>query len=179
MTETIELHDIDEMQFKAIMQKLHIFYGQRKSWYQSGVTPVFQKFGETDELLYGVHVFVGSDNRTIYLVLSEYYRGSQMAMININSSHYTGIFGRTENRNGEIMLREALEAVTYEELDSYVNEIIIQEQDVIFNCPNCRAQYKMRALRISDDGRVECANCAKTYDPIELDVAQRSASHDS
>jgi predicted RNA-binding Zn-ribbon protein involved in translation (DUF1610 family) len=89
------------------------------------------------------------------------------------------LFGPSSHKKGEVKLREMLEGLTYEELEKFAIVGQHLDDDTIFICPNCKAQYAMRVLQVSKDGRTECQNCKGLFDPTELDVVQRATSHDS
>jgi len=57
VTKTVELFDIDESEFKAILDNLSDIFDKRKDFFKQGFTLIFRNYGETDELLFGVHLF--------------------------------------------------------------------------------------------------------------------------
>lgn len=227
--EIIALHDIDEEEVIGILNFMPEIWKKNSGFFDTGLNPIFRNFGESDDLLFGVHIFSHRNGAILYIILTEYTRDSRMATFNINSRHLTGWFGVSSDKRGEIKLREILEGLTYDEVSEFATVGQHLEDPSIFICPNCKAQYRMRVLRVSEDGRIECQNCKKlftpdelaltkevheesgelficpkchaqffldelpinedgrieclscweAFDPVDLDVAQRSASHDS
>ena len=177
--ETLELYDIDEYQLRGLLHEIPELWKENSGFFGTTLKPVFQNFGELDNLIFGVHVFSHANGTWILIVLTEYLRDARIASFNISARNLVGWFGPSADKKGEIKFREILEKLTYEELEMFSVENQYQESDVIFVCPNCSAQYLMRVLRVTRDGRIECQNCSALFDPVELDVAQRSASHDS
>ncbi len=227
--ESIALHDLDENELKGILNFFPEIWKKNSGFFDTGLSPVFSHFGETEDLLFGVHIFTHGKGAILFIILTEYIRESRVATFNINARHITGWFSPSSNKKGEVKLRAMLENLTYEQLEEFATVGQHFEDDRIFICPNCNAQYALRVLRvsidgrtecqncktlftpdelvtsegirevdedificpkceakylldvlpISEDGRIECLNCSESFDPIELDVAQRTASHDS
>jgi predicted RNA-binding Zn-ribbon protein involved in translation (DUF1610 family) len=177
--ETLELYDIDEEQLRGLLHEIPAIWKKNSGFFDTGLKPVFKNFGELDNLIFGVHLFSHANGARIFIILTEYLRDARIASFNINVRNTTGWLAPTVHKSGELKFREMLEKLTYEELDLFSVENQYQESDEIFICPSCGAQYLMRVLRITSDGRIECQNCNALFDPVELDVAQKSASHDS
>ena len=172
MTETIQLHEIDENELRVLLANLHKIHDNRKSFFAAGLTPVFQNFGELEELIFGVHIFSQGHGSIIFIILSEYLKDTRIATINITGTYVSGMFSPSANKKGEIQIRELLENLTHEELEEYVVQYMYHKSGEIFICPNCSAQYMMRVLRVSKTEQVECQNCKASFDPNELKVAQ-------
>jgi transcription initiation factor IIE alpha subunit len=166
--EIIVLHDISEEQLKGILNFMPEIWKKNSGFFDTGLTPIFKNFGESDDLLFGVHIFSHGNGAVLFIILTEYMRDSRMATFNINSRHITGWFGVSSHKKGEIKLREILEDLTYDELDEFATVGQHLEDDSIFICPNCKAQYHMKVLRVSVDGRTECQNCKGLFSPDEL-----------
>ena len=105
--------------------------------------------------------------------MPEYIKDDRIASGSMNGRNTTGWFAPSTHKSSELKFREMLEKLTYEELDNFSVENKYQESDEIFVCPSCSAQYLMRALRVTRDGRVRCQNCLSRVDPTELGVAKR------
>lgn len=177
--ETLELYDIDENHLRGLLHEIPAIWKRNSGFLDTGLTLVFYNFGEMDNLIFGVHVFSNANGARIFVILTEYLKDARIASFNINVRNATGWFAPSVHKSSELKFREMLEKLTYEDLDLFSVETQFQESDEIFVCPNCSAQYLLKVLRITRDGRIECQNCQRLFDPVELDVAQRSASHDS
>jgi hypothetical protein len=177
--EALELYDIDEDEIKGLLHHIPEVWKKNSSFFDTGLTLVFKSFGEHDNLLFGVHIFSHGNGAVMFIILTEYFRDSRIAVFNINARHITGWFSPSDHNKGEIKLRQILEGLTYEELEHYsiVGKHI--DDDQIFICPNCRAQYMMRVLRVSDDGRIECQNCRRLFSIVEIDETKKHTSYDS
>ncbi|MFW9974882.1 MAG: hypothetical protein ACFFDQ_06440, partial [Candidatus Thorarchaeota archaeon] len=71
-------------------------------------------------------------------------------------------------KKGETKIKEALEGITFEELETYTKQGVYQGSDEIFQCSYCNAQYRLRVLRVTEDGKVECQNCGVLSNPKEV-----------
>jgi hypothetical protein len=91
----------------------------------------------------------------------------------------TGFFAHSAYKKGETKLREILENLTYAELEEFAVVGQHLEDDTIFICPDCKAQYLLRVLRVTIDGKTECQNCLHLFDPVEIEFARKAASHHS
>ncbi len=171
--ETLELYDIDEDQLRGLLHQIPEVWKKNSGFFDTGLKLVFRNFGESDNLIFGVHLFSNANGARIFIILTEYIRDARIASFNINVRNTTGWFAPSTHNSSELKFREMLEKLTYEELDKFSLESQYQESDEIFVCPNCSAQYLMRVLRVSRDGRVKCQNCLSLVDPTSLGVSKR------
>lgn len=177
--ETIALHEISESEMRALLQYLPELWKKNSSFFDIGIKPIFDSFGETENLVFGVHIFSHGNGSILYIILTEYLKDTCVASFNINGRHITGWFSPSVNKKGETKLRELLENLTYDELEEFAAVGQNLEDESIFICPNCKAQYLLRVLRVTEEGRTECQNCKHLFDPVELEFARRAASHHS
>jgi len=177
--ELLELYDIDEPELRSLLHEIPTIWRKNNSIFDSGLTPFFSNIGELETLIIGVHIFTHGNGAHLFIILTEYLKDARIATFNINAKSTTGWFGPTSYKKGEIKFREMLENLTYEEIETFSIENQYQESDEIFICPNCSAQYFMRILQVTKNGRVVCQNCNRSFDSTGLNVAQKSASHDS
>jgi hypothetical protein len=161
----LELYDIDESQYIALLNEIPNLWEKNTSFYQSSLKPVFKSFNDFETLVFGVHIFKYGSSSTILVVLSEYIRDAKLAVFNFTATTITGVFSPTDYKSGEIKFAKMLEEITYEDL-----ERITQQHDTneVFVCPVCKAQYAKRVLRVTPDGKVECQNCLALVDPNEI-----------
>ena len=171
--ETIALHDIDEDEMRSLLKYFPEIWKKNSGFFDTGLTPIFSNFGESEDLLFGVHIFTYGNGAVLFIVLTEYIRESRVATFNINARHITGFFSPSSHKKGEVKLREILENLTYDELEEFAIVGQNLEDDSIFICPNCGAQYLLRVLRVSVDGRTECQNCKSLFNPSELGISER------
>ncbi len=179
VTETLELFDLEENEFKAILNNLESIYSTKKSWYDTGLQLIFKNFGDLDELMFGVHVFSQGQGLSISIILSEYDRDTKCSTFNISSIYLSGLSAYSTFKKGETKIKEALQGLTFEELDAYTKQGVYEGSDEIFQCPHCNAQYRLRVLRVTEDGKVECQNCGVLSDPNEISTEERAVAHDS
>ncbi len=165
MTETVELFDLEENEFKTILNNLGSIYSTKKNWYEAGLDPIFKNFGELDELMFGVHLFSQGQGISISIILSEYNRDTKCSIFNISSIYMSGLSAYSTFKKGEIKIKEALQGLTFEELEAYTRQGVYEGSNEIFQCPHCNAQYRLRVLRVTEDGKVECQNCGVLSDP--------------
>lgn len=169
----LELYDIDESQYTALLNEIPNLWEKNTSFYQSSLKPVFKSFNDFETLVFGVHIFKYGNSSTIFVILTEYIRDAKLAVFNITATTITGVFSPTDYKSGEIKFTKMLEEITYKDLEQ-----ITQQHDTneVFVCPVCKAQYAKRILRVTVDGKVECQNCLALVDPNEIHV---DTSHDS
>lgn len=173
--ETVELHDIEEKELRGLLAKMSEVWKSNSGFFDTGLRPVFHNFGELEDLLFGVHVFSHGNGAKIFIILTEYHREDRTATFNINARNITGWFAPSASKQSEVKFRRMLEKLTYEQLEAFAIETFYQEEEGIFICPNCNAQYMMKVLHVTRYGQIECQNCKRLFDPIELGAA----SHDS
>jgi predicted RNA-binding Zn-ribbon protein involved in translation (DUF1610 family) len=177
--ETIALHDISESEMRALLQYLPELWKKNSGFFDTGIKQIFSNFGETENTEFGVHIFSHRNGSLLIIILSEYLRDTSVASFNINGRYITGWFSPSANIKGEMKLREILENLTYGELEEYAVAGQHLEDDSVFICPDCGAQYLLRVLRVTIDGRTECQNCKHLFDPVELEFARRADSYHS
>lgn len=66
-----------------------------------------------------------------------------------------------------IPIREFLQKLTYSVLEAHVKKGIYADSRKLFICPKCGAQYLLRALQVTEDGKVTCQNCDGLFSPIK------------
>ncbi|MFW9768500.1 MAG: hypothetical protein ACFFF9_10025 [Candidatus Thorarchaeota archaeon] len=174
--ETIALCDVDEDEVKGILYFFPKIWQKDSSIFDAGFFSIFNKFGESEDLLFGVNVFYHGNATRVVIILSEYMRESRTATFTINVKQVVGIFAPCDDEKGEEKIKSMLENLTYEQLKEFAVSVRHLEDDRLFLCPICGAQYRMRVLHVSADGRIECQNCGRLFDPMELDMAPRRDS---
>lgn len=167
MTETIEFFDVEEDEFRAILDNLSDLYDKQRGFFEQGFTPIFKNYGATDELLFGVHLFSQGSGAKLHIVLSEYIRDARTASVNINSFYLVGWGAHSRDIRGEATIREFLQKLTYSELESHVRKGIYADSRELFICPKCSARYLLRALQVTEGGKVTCQNCDGLFSPIK------------
>lgn len=177
--EIVELYDIDEAGLRGLLHEIPTIWKKNSVFFDTGLTPFFQNIGELETLIIGVHIFSHGNGARIFIILTEYLRDARIATFNINARSTTGWLGSTSYKKGETKFREMLEKLTYEEIERFSIENQHQESKETFVCPNCRAQYLLRVLQVTEDGKIVCQNCNESFDLAEQNFAQRSASHHS
>ncbi|MFW9974800.1 MAG: hypothetical protein ACFFDQ_06025, partial [Candidatus Thorarchaeota archaeon] len=144
MTETVELFDLEENEFNAIISNLESIYSTKKNWYDAGLHLIFKNFGELDEIMFGVHVFSQGQGISISIILSEYNKDTKCSIFNINSIYLSGLKAYSTFKKGETRIKETLQGMTFEELETYTKQGVYEGSDEIFQCPYCNAQYRLR-----------------------------------
>ncbi len=177
--EAIALHDIEETELRSLLYNFPEIWKKNSGFFDSGLTQVYGNFGETENLVFGVHIFTHGNGAVLFIILIEYLRDSRVASFNINARSITGLFSPSIHKKGEIKIREILEKLTYEDLEKFAIVGQHLEDDSIFICPRCKAQYLMRVLRVATDGKTECQNCNGLFSPEEIEIARKAASYDS
>jgi len=115
----------------------------------------------------------------MFVILTEYFRDTQIATINIDARTTVGWLAPSDYTTGEKKFRTILENLTTEDLEMISIKNLRHASEDIFVCPNCNAQYLMRVLQVTVDVKIVCQNCNQSFDPIELDVAQRTISNEN
>ncbi|MGY5864432.1 MAG: hypothetical protein RTV41_07490 [Candidatus Thorarchaeota archaeon] len=96
-------------------------------------------------------------------LLVEYNRKSGLAIIEVNVLH-----GGIPQPKIEQKIRDIFIRVTEKNLE----RLLAVPKSGIFVCPVCDAQYSLRVLKATEDGKIECQNCGRFIDfltPEELE----------
>ena len=161
----LELYDIDENQYTALLNEIPNLWEKNTSFYQPSLKLVFKSFNDFETLVFGVHIFKYGNASTIFVILTEYIRDAKLAVFSINAKTITGIFSPTNYKSGELKFTKMLEEISYEDLEQITQQ---HETNEVFVCPVCKAQYAKRVLRVTADGKLECQNCLALVDPNEI-----------
>ena len=175
----LELHDIDESEFRALLFEIPELWKKNSGRFDLGLQELFKTFGETDSLVFGVHIYSHGNSGVVLVVLTEYSRDSRVAVFRITAIIALITYKvnpQPFGRSAEVRLRSILEKLSYEDLEMFANANQYQGSDEVFVCPKCKARYMMRILTVSADGKVQCQNCLALIDPKEIHV---DTSHDS
>jgi predicted Zn finger-like uncharacterized protein len=155
--ETIEIFGIEEERLLGILSTLPNLWKERKDSLGSSLELLFDKFGNKDDLLFAVQAFTHPGSTTMIVLLTEYLRDLQTAAFIIYAYDFNVVGGvRNATWSGR-RLRDILEDCIEVDLSAFSR----LRGDEIFVCPKCSAQYRLRAMRITRDGRVECQNCGR------------------
>jgi predicted Zn finger-like uncharacterized protein len=172
----LELYDIDESEYRALLHEIPKIWKKNSSFFDLGLHELFKTFGESDDFVFGVHIYNHHNRGLLFVVLTEYHRDSRIAVFRINAVLTIVTFPEPSREKAEIRLREMLEELTYEDLEKFGVADQYRESGEVFVCPRCKAQYMMRVLNVAADGKVECQNCLALIDPNEIHIG---TSHDS
>ncbi len=155
--ETIEISGMKEENLLGILGTLPNLWNARKGSFEPSLNLLFDKFGNKDNLLFVVQTFTQSSGSIVITLLTEYLRDLETAKFIIYAYDLNVVGGVTEALWSGRRLRDILEDFIDIDLSVFSN----LRGDEIFVCPKCSAQYRLRAMRITRDGRVECQNCGK------------------
>jgi len=153
--EIAEILGIDEEDLHGFMRVFPNMWDHNKPIFWPEITLIINKIGETEDLLFGVYLYrTGGCVLTIFL---EYQRELSTAIFEIqgfciDSWEKQKGFQFGERRVKEIILSNA--GKNYKLFSTI-------PPGGIFTCPNCRAQYTFRSLKVSPQGEVECQNCGR------------------
>ncbi len=156
--ETATIKEIDKDRLYALIKAFPDLWNKDKPLLDPGLIPLLDKYGETDELFFGVYLFAVV--RGLLTVFVEYQRTQSTATFEIHGYIITGngIEGRhqyAEQKLRDIILGHAGEAFT---------KLTAISKDRIFECPSCKAKYSLMTMKMSSDGRIECQNCGRLVD---------------
>lgn len=155
--ETIEIFGIEEDRLLGILNTLPSLWNSRKEFLEPSLELLFDKYGNKDNLLFAVQVFVHPQSSVMITVLTEYLRDIETASFVIYAYNLNVVSGVNESLWSARRLRDILEEL----IDVDLSQFSHLKGDEIFVCPKCAARYRLRAMRITRDGRVECQNCGK------------------
>lgn len=172
----LELHDIDENEYRALFHEIPNLWKKNSGFFDMGLGEIFGTFGESNNLVFGVHIYIRGNYSQLFIVLTEYLRETRTATFRINVVPITRVAFEQSREAAEVRFRQILEKLTYEELETFAIFNQYQGSDEVFVCPKCKARYMMRTLKVSEDGKVQCQNCLALIDPNEIHVDN---SHDS
>jgi DNA-directed RNA polymerase subunit RPC12/RpoP len=161
--ETIEIFGIGEEKLLGILKLLPSLWKEKRGFLDPSLELLFDKIGEKDNLLFAVHAFVNPGSSTVVVLLTEYLRDLETASFVIYA--YNLMSGASENIWSGRRLRDILEDCIEIDFSAFSQ----LKGDEIFVCPRCSARYRLRTMRLTRDGRVECQNCGRIveYMPIE------------
>jgi DNA-directed RNA polymerase subunit RPC12/RpoP len=168
--ETIEIFEISEEKLMGILNTLPSLWKERKEFLEPSLKLLFEKFGNKDDLLFAVQAFTGPSS--IIALLTEYLRDLETASFVIYAYDLSG-GGVTEAIRSETRLRDILE--DYIEVDFSAFSHL--KGDEIFVCPKCSARYRLRTLRLTRDGRVECQNCGRIVEYVPFEKGEDTNSN--
>ncbi|MFW9957509.1 MAG: hypothetical protein ACFFCT_05525 [Candidatus Odinarchaeota archaeon] len=163
--ETIDIFGIEEEKLLDLLAALPNLWNNRKGVFESSLELLFSKFSDKDNLLFAVHTFSLGSSREIAILLTEYLRNLGAASFIIYAYEMRGVSGATESRYSTRRLRDILEDCIDVDFEALSN---LRGGD-IFVCPKCSAQYRLRTLRFTRDGFVECQNCGQLVEYRGLD----------
>ena len=153
--EIAEIIGIDEEDLHGFMRVFPNMWEHEKPLFSPEITLVVNKYGETEEFIFGVYIYtLGSCVLAMFL---EYQREFATAIFEIHGFCFDSYgmkrdFQFGENRVKDIILRNA--GKDYKLFSTI-------PLGGIFTCPKCRAQYTLRSLRVSPEGKVYCQNCGR------------------
>ncbi len=153
--ETATIKDIDKDRLLALLDSFPKLWNKDKSILDAKLTSLLDKSGETNEFFFAVSHFTMGN--ALLIVFVEFQRQLGTAVFEIHGYIVSieGIQGRNqfaEQKMRDIILGHAGEPF------STLSTI---SEDRIFECPDCKAKYALRTMRISSDGRIECQNCGR------------------
>jgi len=163
--ETIEIFEIKEERLLGFLGALPNLWNARKRSLEPPLKLLFDKFGSKDNLLFVVQAFTHDSGPVMIILLTEYMRDLETARFIIHAYDMNAVRGITEALWSCRRLRDILEDLVEYDLSVFSH----LKGDEIFVCPKCSAQYRLRAMRITKDGRVGCQNCGKIVEYTKLD----------
>lgn len=160
--ETIEIFGISEARLLGILNILPSLWKERKEFLEPTLELLFEKFGNKDDLLFAIQAFTG--HSSIIVLLTEYLRDLETASFVIYAYNLP-LGGVTEAIWSERRLRDILEDYIEGDFSAFSH----LKGDEMFVCPKCSARYRLKTLRLTRYGRVECQNCGRIveYVPFE------------
>ncbi|MFW9807136.1 MAG: hypothetical protein ACFFFK_10450 [Candidatus Thorarchaeota archaeon] len=153
--EIAEIQGIDEEDLFGYIRALPNFWEQTKRIFEPGIELILQKIGDTEDILLGVFIF--SHYRGQIVIFMEYQRDIRTAIFEIHGYQINQWGTFVESKSSENRLRRIIE----NSADGDFKAFSAIPEGGIFVCPNCRAQYSLRVLKITKDGKIECQNCGK------------------
>ena len=162
--ETIEIFGIKEENLLGILGTLPNLWNAKKGSSEPSLKLLFDKFGNKNELLFVVQAFTHPSSSIMITLLTEYLRDLETAKFIIYAYDLNVVGGVAEALWSGRRLRDILEGFVDIDLSVFSH----LRGDEIFVCPKCSAQYRLRAMRITRDGRVECQNCGKIVEYSKL-----------
>lgn len=155
--ETIEIFGIDEERLLGILYTLPSLWNSGKGALDPSLELLFDKYGNKDNLLFAVQVFIHPHSSVMITLFTEYLRDIETASFVIYAYDLSIAGGANEALWSARQLRDILEAFVDVDLSTFSH----LRGDEIFACPKCAAHYRLRTMRITRDGRIECQNCGK------------------
>jgi hypothetical protein len=65
--ETIALHDIDEDEMRSLLRYFPEIWKKHSRFFDSGLRPIFENFGESEDLVFGVHIFTHANGVVLFI----------------------------------------------------------------------------------------------------------------
>ncbi|MFW9974797.1 MAG: MJ0042-type zinc finger domain-containing protein [Candidatus Thorarchaeota archaeon] len=154
--ESAEILGIDEEDLHGFMEVLPNIWEYEKPIFFPELKLTLSKFGETPELLFGVYIY--SVGGCIIVAFLEYQREFTTAIFEIHG-FCSDVWDRprAEFQFGEKRLRDIIMKNAGKDYKAFSSI----PPGGLFVCPNCRAQYTFRSMKVSADGKVECQNCGR------------------
>jgi len=153
--ETATIKDIDKDRLLVLLDSFPKLWNKNKSILDAKLTSLLHKSGETDELFFAVSHFTMGNGLLIVFVDFQRKLGTAVFEVHGYILSVEGIRGRNqfaEQKMRDIILGHAGEPF------STLSTIA---EDEMFECPDCKAKYALKTMRISSDGRIECQNCGR------------------
>jgi predicted Zn finger-like uncharacterized protein len=163
--ETIEIFGIGEEKLMGILNTLPSLWKQRKETLNPSLELLFDKFGNKEDLLFAVQAYTHPASSIVIVLLTEYLRDLETASFVIYAYNLNPFGGVSEATWSSRRLRDILEDCIEVDLSAFSH----MKGDEIFVCPKCSARYRLRAMRITRDGRVECQNCGRIVEYTAFD----------
>ena len=158
---SVEVEGISEEQMKEFLIRLPAIWSNNSGMFDSGLQPILRNFGETENVLFGVHAYRYTQNM-VFIILSEYDRTERVATFNINGSKLAGWTAPSVFTKGEKKLRDIIEGIDGNEWAGLVPP---PERKGSFICPECNARYNLSVIE-EYEGKLICHNCGKRVNPF-------------
>lgn len=162
--ETINIFDIQEDDLLGILNSLPNLWNSKKTRSEPSLDLLFDKYGDKDNLLFVVQAFTHPYSNVMIVLLTEYLSDLKAASFIIYAYDLNLVGGARESLWSGRRLRDILEDCIDIDLGAFSH----LRGDEIFVCPLCSARYRLKAMRITRDGQVECQNCGKIVEYGEM-----------
>ena len=156
--EMAELVEIEEEELLAFIRSIPNLWEQDRKTFSPDLMMLLERLGDTDEILFGVCLFAtGANQVSVFL---EYQRDTSSAVFEI---HCFGLdaWGNVDRVTyPEKKIRDIIRRSS----DGNFSSFVAIPPSGVFICPNCEAQYALKALKMTEAGHVKCQNCGKWID---------------
>ncbi|MFW9974799.1 MAG: hypothetical protein ACFFDQ_06020 [Candidatus Thorarchaeota archaeon] len=167
--ETATIKGIDKDSLVALLDSLPKLWNKDKSILNVELTSLLHKYGETNELFFAVRHF--KTGTGLLIVFVEFQRQLGAAVFEIHGYTLSNrMFGR--DQSAEQKMRDIFLGYAGEPFST----LSTISADRMFECPNCKAKYILRTMRISSDGRIECQNCSRLVDFFSNEGEEKGVS---